>query len=167
MEVISATAENSNLNKENEQVIRMVYAVAEEQDVETFVSLFTEDGTFTDESAGHTYRGRNEVGIPVEVYAKAFPDMHRELHSMYIYGDIVVVELSLIGTHNGPLVLPAGTIPATGKKIHAPCCDVWRIKGGKIQSFDCYTAATVMLAQIGVLPNLEAAFAAGNHEGIA
>ena len=165
MEVISATSESSALNKENEQVIRTLYAVAEAQDIEKFASLFTEDGTFNDESAGRIYRGRNEVGIPVEVYGTAFPDMHRELYSMYIYGNIVVVELSLNGTHNGPLVLPAGTILATGKKMQTPCCDVFRIKDGKIQSFDCYPAVTIMLGQLGVLSNLEAAFAAGNRKG--
>lgn len=164
MEVISVTEGNSTLNKKNEQLIRTLYATAEEQDVETFVSLFTEDGTFNDESAGRLYRGKHEIGLTVEIYATAFPDMHRELYSMYIYGDIIVVELSLNGTHQGPLTLPAGTIPATGKKIQAPCCDVFRIKDGKVQSFNCYVAATILLGQIGALPNLEAAFAAANRQ---
>jgi ketosteroid isomerase-like protein len=67
------------------------------------------------------------------------------------------VELSLNGTHKGPLALPAGIISATGKEMHAPCCDVFRLKDGKVQSFNCYTAATIMMGQLGVLSNLEAA----------
>jgi hypothetical protein len=46
----------------------------------------------------------------VDVYASAFPDMHRELYSMYFY-DHVVVELFLNGTHKGDLVIPEGAIP--------------------------------------------------------
>ncbi|EPX64959.1 hypothetical protein D187_000384 [Cystobacter fuscus DSM 2262] len=141
----------------NEQVIRALYEAAEVQDVKKFVSLFADDGYFYDVSAGQKYRG-DEIGLTVEIYATAFPDMHRELDQFYVRGDVVVVELSLNGTHRGPLKLPAGTIPATGKEIHAPCCDVFHLKDGKVQSFHCYTAATILLGQLGVLPNLEAAF---------
>jgi SnoaL-like polyketide cyclase len=62
---------------------------------------FTDDGTFNDVSAGVVYRGPKELGITVEIYAKAFPDMHRELYEIYVSGDVVVVELSLNGTHTG------------------------------------------------------------------
>ena len=51
----------------NEAAIRRAYQVAENQDVTGFVSCFTEDGTFTDESIGHTYRGPKELGRTVEV----------------------------------------------------------------------------------------------------
>ncbi|WNG19774.1 nuclear transport factor 2 family protein [Cystobacter fuscus] len=140
----------------NEQVIRALYEAAEVQDVEKFVSLFAEDGYFYDVSAGRKYRGQ-EIGRTVEIYATAFPDMHRALDKFYVTGDVVVVELSLNGTHRGPLELPVGTIPATGKEIHAPCCDVFHLKDGKVQSFHCYTAATILLGQLEVLTNLEAA----------
>jgi hypothetical protein len=64
---------------DNEQIIRNAYHLAEIKDVSGWVAGFTEDGTFTDESTGVVYRGPKEVGRPVEVYAKAFHDMHREL----------------------------------------------------------------------------------------
>lgn len=140
----------------NEQIIRNAYHLAEVKDIPGFVACFTEDGTFTDESIGVTYRGP-DIGVTGEVYAKAFPDMHRELYRFYMTGDIVVVELALQGTHNGPLRVPLGIIRATGKRMDAPCCDVFRLKNGKILSFDCYPSVTVILSQLGVLPNLQAA----------
>src|ERR1700720_4589233 len=85
----------------NEAAIRKAYQVAEDKDVSGFVNCFTEDGTFTDESIGHTYRGPKELGRTVEIYAKTFPDIHRELCVFYIIGDTVVVELALQGTHKG------------------------------------------------------------------
>jgi len=41
--------------------------------------------------------------------------------------------------------------------MNAPCCDVFRLVNGKIQSFHCYPSGTVMFAQLGVLSNIEAA----------
>jgi ketosteroid isomerase-like protein len=141
----------------NEEVIRALYQAAEDKDVKQFRSLFTEEGYFYDVSAGVKYRGE-ELGNTIDIYATAFPDMHRELYDFYLAGDVVVVELSLNGTHRGPLVLPAGTIAATGNEMHAPCCDVFHLKEGKVTSFHCYTAATVIFAQLGVLGNLAATF---------
>lgn len=143
----------------NERVIRELYEAAEVQDTARFVSLFTEDGYFWDVSAGAKYAGA-DIGRTVDIYATAFPDMHRALDRFYVDGDVVIVELSLNGTQRGPLALPAGTIAATGQEIHAPCCDVFRLRDGKVASFHCYTAATVLLGQLGVLGNLGAAFSA-------
>jgi ketosteroid isomerase-like protein len=146
----------------NEQVIRRAYELAEKKDVKGWVDCFTPDGTFTDTSIGFTYRGPDGptgLGKTVEVYAQAFPDMHRELYRFFTDGDVVIVELALQGTHKGPLLAPMGVLPPTGKRMDAPCCDVFRIVNGKIQSFDCYPSGTVIFAQLGVLSNIESAIA--------
>lgn len=135
----------------NESAIRRAYQVAEDKNVDGWVNCFAEGGTFTDQSIGVTYRGR-EIGKTVEVYAAAFPDIHREFYRFFVTGDTVVVELALQGTHKGPLVLPAGTVLATGKRMNAPCCDVFQLKDGKIRSFNCYPSGTIILAQLGIFP---------------
>jgi hypothetical protein len=80
--------------------------------------------------------------------------MHRELYDVYLDGDIVVVQLALQGTHDGPLSLPQGILPPTGNQMDAPCCDVFKLKDGRLQVFDCYPSGTVILSQLGVLGNL-------------
>ncbi|HEY3751538.1 MAG TPA: nuclear transport factor 2 family protein [Pseudonocardiaceae bacterium] len=135
---------------ENEKIIRNAYQVAEDKDVAGWIALFTEDGTFTDESIPYTYRGPAELGKTVEVYATAFPDMHRELHTFYVVGNIVIVQLSLQGTHLGPLETPDGTVPPTGKRMDAPCCDVFELVDGKIKRFDCYAEGSVIVKQLGL-----------------
>jgi len=142
-----------------EQVVRNAYKVAEEQDVPGWISLFTEDGTFTDTSIGVTYRGQS-LGDTVEVYARAFPDMHRELFSVYVSGNIVVVQLALQGTHTGPLATPMGVLAPTGNGMDAPCCDVFEIVDGRIKRFDCYPAGTIIFAQLGILANIQGAMTA-------
>ena len=71
-------------------------------------------------------------------------------------GDVVVVELALQGTHDGPLWLPQGILPPTGNRMDAPWCDVFRLENGRIQLFDCYPSGTVILSQLGVLGTLDA-----------
>jgi steroid delta-isomerase-like uncharacterized protein len=143
----------------NEQLIRRLYFLAEAASKNTrqFVSMFADDGYFYDVAGGRKYYGP-EIGLTVDVYAAAFPDIHRELDSFYFDDNVVVVELSLNGTHKGDLAMRAATIPATGKAIQTPCCDVFHIEHNKITSFHCYLAVPVLLAQLGVLMNLEAAF---------
>jgi ketosteroid isomerase-like protein len=142
----------------NEQLIRRLYALAEatSKDTAQFVSMFAEGGYFYDVGAGKKYYGK-DIGVTVDIYAAAFPDMHRELYSFYFDDNVVVVELSLNGTHKGDLAIPAGKIAPTGREIHAPCCDVFHIEDGKITSFHCYVAVPVLLEQLGVFMNLQAA----------
>jgi predicted ester cyclase len=142
----------------NAAAIRELYASAEAaaKDTPKFMSLFAEGGYFYDVAAGEKYYG-DDLGNVVDAYASAFPDMHRELYSMYFNDDVVVVELSLNGTHKGNLAFPDGFIPPTNKEIHAPCCDVFHLKDGKVVSFHCYVAVPILLGQLGVFENLSAA----------
>ncbi|MGH1517894.1 nuclear transport factor 2 family protein [Chryseobacterium sp. JK1] len=141
-----------NQNSANETLIRELYRIAEVQDSKGFTELFSEDGYFWDVSSGTRYYGQ-DIGKTVDVFATAFPDMHRELYDLYVLEDenTVIVELSLNGTHNGPLQLASGTLAPTGKTIEVPCCDVFKIENGKVKSFHCYNAGTILLGQLGVL----------------
>ena len=138
----------------NDEIIRNLYVVAETEP-QKFRSLFTENGYWWDVASGAKYIG-DDLARAADIYSTAFPDMHRELHDLYFDGDVVVVRLSLIGTHKGDLPMPIGTIPATGNAINVPSCDLFTIEGGKVSVFECYYAGTILLGQIGVLANLEA-----------
>ena len=78
----------------NEQIVRKAYRIAEDKDLNGWVAAFTADGTFTDYSIGVVFRGPDGLPEQVENYARAFPDMHRELHQLYVSGDIVAVQVS-------------------------------------------------------------------------
>lgn len=148
-----------NGKSKNEEIILGLYEIAEKQDAKAFANLFTEDGHFWDVSAGINYFGK-DTGKVVDIYSQAFPDMHRELYSMWSVGDTVFVELSLNGTQKGALGFSMGDLPATDKKMSTPCFDVFTLKDGKVTSFHCYTAATQLLGQLGVLGNLGASLVA-------
>ena len=138
--------------RDNETIIRELYAVAEgdQSNMETFVSAFTEDGYMTDIPAGAKLRGK-AIGDYIGALSAAFPDIHRELFSVYATGDVVVAELAIRGTHTGVLPLPSGSLAPTDQTIDVPCCDVFHLENGKVTSFHCYNAASVMQQQLGLI----------------
>src|SRR3984893_16513166 len=93
----------------NEAMIRSGYAAAEGgvNHIKTFVSLFTPDGVIRDVASGTEYRGK-DLGRMVDVFATAFPDMHRDIHHVYKTSDRVIVELSLEWHSQGPPRSPCG-----------------------------------------------------------
>ncbi|MCF6367443.1 ester cyclase [Rhizobium halophilum] len=133
------------------QTIKELYAAAEGDglDVAKFVSSFSEDGYVRDVPTETEFRGTDIALVPKGM-ARAFPDIHRELFSIYQMEDVIVVELAIRGTHTGELVMPAGTIPATGNSIDVPCCDVFHMRDGKVVSFHCYNAASILQRQLGL-----------------
>jgi ketosteroid isomerase-like protein len=120
------------LTSDNVAAVRHAYEIAEFKDLEGWIDLFTPDGVFTDNSVGITYQRRG-LADPVRNYGTAFSNMHRELYQIYSDGKVVVVQLALQGTHDGPLQLPFGEPPATGKHMDAPRCDVFELEDGKIR----------------------------------
>lgn len=139
--------------------VQHAYEVAERKDLEGWIALFAPDGVFTDNSVGVSYRGRN-LAEPVRNYGAAFSDMHRELFKIYTDGNVVIVQLALQGTHDGPLQLPFGVLDATYRRMDAPCADVFELdETGKIIRFDCYPEGSIIFGQLGVLTNLQAALA--------
>lgn len=141
----------------NEDIIRQLYALAEGtgRDAEKFADLFHADGFFQDESSGMRLYGR-DVAQLIHAISAAFPDMHRELLRFYTAGDAVIVELKLQGTHQGDFMTSEGLLPPTGRTFDVPCCDVFRLRDGKVEAFHCYNQLSVWLKQLGALDHLAA-----------
>jgi hypothetical protein len=146
----------------NLAVVLNAYHVAQGAtlNVNGFINDFAKDGVFNDEVAGKSYTGK-ALGDVVTGMADVFPDVHRDLKSITVSGDVVSLELSIDGTFEGPLQTPAGTLKPNGAKIDAPTADFWYLHDGKIEKFDCYVGYTDMYAQMGV--NLDWAAAIGNN----
>jgi uncharacterized protein len=149
-----ALARASEMSLGNEEIIRKLYAAGEGpgMDTEKFVSFFSKEGYMYDVPSGTKFRGK-AIGDSIAALASAFPDLHRELLSIYVAENVVVVELRIRGTHQGELALGSKTIAPTGKAIDVPCVDVFRLESGKVISFNCYNSASVMQQQLGLVSN--------------
>jgi hypothetical protein len=119
-------------------------------DTEQFVSFFSEEGYMYDIPSGTKFRGK-AIGDSIAALANAFPDLHRELLSIDVAENVVVVELRIRGTHKGALILGSKTIAPTGNAVAVPCVDIFRLEGGKIISFNCYNLPSVMQQQLGLV----------------
>lgn len=151
----------------NEQVVREAYRLAEGDvlDVEGFGALFTEDGRFNDVPNGVSL-GVHQIPGALTGLAGAFPDIHRELLAVHAIGDVVAVELRIQGTHLGGFPTPVGEIAPTGRRIDVPAADLWYLREGRVETFSCYNAANVWLAQLGAGPDFAAAIAAAEAVGV-
>ncbi|WP_027668441.1 ester cyclase [Rhizobium leguminosarum] len=144
--------------RDNIHTIKELYAAAEGDglDVGKFVSFFSEDAYVRDIPTDMEFRGK-DIAMVAGGMAQAFPDIHRELFNIYAMEDVIVVELAIRGTHRGALVTSAGTVPPTGRTIDVPCCDIFHMRDGKVVSFHCYNAASILQRQLGLAGNATAA----------
>ena len=147
-----ALAWASEMSLGNEEIIRKLYAAAEGpgKDFKKFVSFFSEEGYMHDIPSGTKFRGK-AIGDSIAALASAFPDVHRELLSIYVAENVVVVELRIRGTHKGEVAVDSKTIAPTGKAIDVPCVDIFRLESGKVTSFNCYNLPSVMQQQLGLV----------------
>ena len=145
---------------ENLAVVLNAYqdAQGDSLNVSAFINDFTKTGVFNDMVAGKTYTGQ-ALGDVLTGMAAIFPDVHRDLKSITVNGDVVSLELSIDGTFEGPLHTPAGILKPNGAKVAAPTADFWYLHDGKIQTFDCYVGYSVMYAEMGVNFNWAGAIA--------
>jgi len=137
------------LQPDNEAIVRHAYYTAEGSvlDIAGFVGSFAEDGVINLGHAGQEYGGAgrasysgDQLGKIVLDLAKLYPDVHRELHRVGVLGDTVVIELSVQGTLLAPLTTPAGIVLPAGTKVDIPDADIWYLRDGTIERFDCYIA---------------------------
>jgi hypothetical protein len=156
---------------DNEAIVRHAYHTAEGSvlDIAGFVGGFAEGGVINMGHSGtrdhrqtggqQSYRGE-QLGELVLSVVRQIPDVHRELHRVTVLGDTVAVELSIRGTFLGPLETPAGTVQPTGARIDVPTADLWYLRDGRVETFNCYVMVSTMLAQMGVMPDFASAVAA-------
>jgi len=135
----------------NEEIIKKLYVAGErpELDPGKFVSFFSEEGYMHDVPSGTKFRGK-AIGDSIAALASAFPDVRREISSIYATGNVVIVEHRIRGTHDGELAVGSKTVAPTGKAIDVPCVDVFRLESGKVISFNCYNLPSVMQQQLGL-----------------
>ncbi|MCW2855456.1 MAG: hypothetical protein JWR52_1071 [Marmoricola sp.] len=143
-----------------EALVRRAYYLAEGAtlDADAFAALFTDDGIFRNVVGQESYEG-DHLGDLVTFMGTLAPDVHRELHRVTATEDLVTVELTIEGTFAGPFPTPVGILEPTGAKFAIPTADFWHIEGGKIKEFNCYLGVSVMLAQMGIMPDFASAVA--------
>ena len=110
----------------------------------------TPDFVYDEVATARKVQGADEVIALWQGWATAFPDSRATFHQELTSGNMVVLEHTWNGTHSGPLQMPTGTIPATGKSINLRACAVVEIVGDKAKLTRQYFDMATLLQQIGV-----------------
>ncbi|MGH9279918.1 MAG: ester cyclase [Acidimicrobiales bacterium] len=84
-------------------------------------------------------------------FTSAFPDAHMLVTHVFESGEEVCVLGRFQGTHEGDLVSPGGTIPATGRSLDMPFADYFQVRDGKIAAQESIFDQMTLLAQLGAL----------------
>jgi steroid delta-isomerase-like uncharacterized protein len=135
-------------SQDNTQLIRDLYKAFDQGDHARGLSFLSPNAEFK-VIGMEPMRGMQAIREGMEDWSKTFPDMKSELTNVIGSGDFVVVKNINRGTHQGPLVGPKGSLPATGRKIELPACDVFKVQNGKVVSWTCYWPTDLMLEQLG------------------
>jgi steroid delta-isomerase-like uncharacterized protein len=108
------------------------------------------DFDYDEVSTNRKVKGPDQV-IPIwQGWAAAFPDSKGTIHRELTSGNTVVLEVSWVGTHNGPLQTPNGTIPATGRRIDVRACMIVEVADDKAKAQRHYFDMMTLMQQLGV-----------------
>lgn len=101
---------------------------------------------------GLTMRGPEQIGQYLQGYFTAFPDMSIEVRRLIEDGDSVAAEVRFTGTQTGPLAMPTGEVPASGRKMDVEAADFLTIQNGQITAWKVYLDSMIFLSQLGLIP---------------
>jgi predicted ester cyclase len=117
------------------------------------LDLIAEDCEVIDVPSGMTSHGLDGYKQVPLFFASAFPGGRVEITNLFATEDQAVVEFIGRGTNTGPLHLPTGELPPTGRSAELPFCEVYRIRGGKIVSYHIYYDALSFMQQLDLNPS--------------
>jgi steroid delta-isomerase-like uncharacterized protein len=132
------------------KLIEQHYRNVSEGHIERDRDVISDDIIHTSATAG-TVTGIEAFLAFVTAFKQAFPDLHWEMRDFIEGSNTVVAEGVFIGTNTGTMVGPRGPIPATGRRVELPFCDIWRVRNGRIVENRIYYDQVTFLDQLGLM----------------
>jgi steroid delta-isomerase-like uncharacterized protein len=139
--------------QENARLARELYDAFGRMDFDRCLAMATDDVEVLLVPADQTFTGKEGLRQFMQVWKTATPDGVVTVVNQIASDDGVVNECTYHATHTGPLMSPAGEIPASGKTLDLRFCEVWTVRGGKLASIHNYQDFATLLRQIGVMPS--------------
>lgn len=130
----------------NVDTFKAAHAAFNRRDFDAVVETMAPGFTYRDHARGATFDGREGFREFMQGWATAFSNA-RAADAHYIDGGDVVVALFVgRGTNDGPL----GPMPATGREMELPLCEVMRFDGeGRVVSGELYYDQLTLMTQLG------------------
>ena len=123
-------------------------------DIDTFVDLFADDFSYTDDTVPAPMRSKDEIKAYMQGWYTAFPDMHARTLNRVIGEDSIAAEIEFTGTNTGPLAMGRQEIPATARAVTGHGTYFAKATSdGRISEFHAHPDSAGMMAQLGLMPS--------------
>jgi steroid delta-isomerase-like uncharacterized protein len=124
-----------------------LYEAFNKRDLDAAVKGTTEDIIFVDHGRNTTYKSRQEFKDSLQEWLDGFSDGQITEITPIDAGDKVVVQFIGVGTNDGKM----GPVPATGRRVSVPFCDVHTFDSkGRISHSESYYDMLSFMVQLGL-----------------
>ena len=138
---------------ELQEFIDRYNAAWNDHEVETIVSMHTDDSVFENHTTGDVNEGKEAIGRAIRGIFSVFPDLSFEARSQYIRDDLVVQEWTARGTHLGTMTRSGIEVAPTDRQVEYKGMDVIPIRDGLVARKDVYSDGVTLLRQLGLTEN--------------
>jgi steroid delta-isomerase-like uncharacterized protein len=142
---------NANTVSSTTELMQKYLDAFNRADWEAYKATLTPDSVHI-EPGGMELHGPDASVEGMKVFETAFPNLTGEVVRLMPGDTQAAAELVWRGTHTGPLAMPTGTIPPTGRPVTVHATKVFAFEGGLIKYSRHYWDMTELLGQIGALP---------------
>lgn len=128
-----------------EQLIQEQLSAFNEHDTARFTAFYADDAVVVDPGYPEPLRGREAIERDMGAFMTAMPDIRATITNVVVAGDTVAVEMDVTGTQTGPLELPDGELPPTGRRVDQKFAAFDRLdeKGRIVEEHRYYDLATI------------------------
>ena len=120
-------------------------------DEKTLNELHASDIKFS-APGGFKATNAHEATAYAKRWLKGFPNGKMTVRNEIVSAPWIVQEVTMEGTHTGPLEGPMGTIQPTHKKVVGKGVQILRIENGKIAEVRIYFDLLDQMTQLGLIP---------------
>jgi predicted ester cyclase len=126
------------------------FAAMNAKDFDTMLSMLSP--TCETRTPQGNFTGREEYRQWIAGLMRAVPDLTHELKGMRVESnDMLGFELHAFGTMTGPLAMPGGDVPPTGRHMDVGGTDFWRFNsGGLIEMYHLSFDQAEFVRQLGI-----------------
>jgi len=115
--------------------------------------LYAADTVATSSASPEPYVGHEGIRKWIELNRAAMPDMVMAFTEVVIQGDKIATVWTLTGTQTGPMAMPGGALPPSGRKVNITGLAIDYLKDGKFVKEVVVFNALEMLMQLGFTLN--------------
>jgi steroid delta-isomerase-like uncharacterized protein len=134
------------MTQDNVKLVRQMFDAWNGHDPDRLLKLLDEKYMSESDTLPSPIHGRDGARQFMQVYVKAFPDLHIDVTQILTDSDYVVARWTAKGTHRGELM----GIPPTNRRAITNGCSVVQVRAGKVIHEWLYWDTGHLLKQLGV-----------------